>query len=192
MREELSGHGENPKIDTRACQKQPRWKAALQREWGQAANTIPTHHHRQLEVPAFWHVFWKAWVRSKRLGARWGPLPQPKVATDVDIPEQIRGRGAGGKENESEVGMKRREGGVIVSSRLGAAGRVFARVCVCWLLCVRFCTSSAAAPCQYAGRAHENPAQQRFEYTTFQKLPLTKSDPAWHSLCCNRFAFNLF
>lgn len=25
--------------------------------------------------------------------------------------------------------MKRREGGVIVSSRLGAAGRVFARVC---------------------------------------------------------------
>lgn len=133
MREELSGHGENPKIDTRACQKHPRRKAALQREWGQAANTSPTHYHSQLQVPAFWHVFWKAWVRSMRLGARWGPLPQPKVATDVDIPVRIRGRGEGGKANESEVGMKRREGGVIVSWRLGAAGRVFACVCVCWL-----------------------------------------------------------
>lgn len=131
VREELSGHGENPKIETRACQKHPRRKAALQRDWGQAANTSPTHHHRQLEVPAIWHVFWKAWVRSRRLGARWGPLPQPKVATDVDIPVRIRGRGEGGKENESEVGLKRREGGVIVSSRLGAAGRVFACVCVC-------------------------------------------------------------
>lgn len=79
-------------------------------------------------MPAFWHVFWKAWVRSRRPGARWGPLPQPKVATDVDIPMRIR---RGGEENESEVGLKRREGGVIVSSRLGAAGRVFARVCVC-------------------------------------------------------------
>lgn len=90
---------------------------------------------------------------------------------------RIIGTGEVGKENESEVGMKRREGGVIVSSRLGAAGRVFARVRLL-TLCVRFCTFSAAAPCQYAGRAHENPAQLRFEYTTFQKLPLTKSDPA--------------
>lgn len=73
--------------------------------------------------------------------------------------------------------MKRREGGVNVSSRLGAAGRVFARVHLL-TLCVRFCTFSAAAPCQYAGRAHENPTQLRFEYTIFQKLPLTKSDPA--------------
>lgn len=72
--------------------------------------------------------------------------------------------------------MKRREGGVIVSSRLGAAGRVFARVCILLAMCVHFCTFSAAAPCQYAGRAHEKPTQQRFEYTTFQKLPLTKSD----------------
>lgn len=67
------------------------------------------------------------------------------------------------------------------------------RVCVRLLtLCVRFNTFSAAAPCQYAGRAHENPTQLRVEYTTFQKLPLTKSDPAWHTLCCYRFAFNLF
>lgn len=131
MREELSGHGENPKIDIRACQKHPRLKAALQRGWGQAANTSPIHYQRPLEVPAFWHVFWKAWVRSRGLRARWGPLPQPKVATDVDIPVRIIGKGEGGKENESEVGMKRRKGGVIVSSRLGAAGRVFTRVCAC-------------------------------------------------------------
>lgn len=65
-----------------------------------------------------------------------------------------------------------------MSSRLGAAGRVFASVCMFWLLFVG-CLHifSTAAPCQYAGRAHENPAQQRFEYFTFQKLPLTKSDP---------------
>lgn len=87
-------------------------------------------------------------------------------------------RGEGGKENESKMGMKRREGGVIVSSRLGAAGRVFARVCILLTLCVRFCALLAAAPCQYAGRPHEKPTQLRFEYTTFQKLPLTKSDPA--------------
>lgn len=46
---------------------------------------------------------------------------------------RIRERGEGGKEDDSEVGMKRREGGVIVSSRLGAAGRVFASVCISWL-----------------------------------------------------------
>lgn len=59
-------------------------------------------------------------------------------------------------------------------------------------LCVRSCTFLTAAPCQYAGRAHENPTLLRFEYTTFQKLPLTKSDPAWHPLCWNCFAFDIF
>lgn len=39
--------------------------------------------------------------------------------------------GEEGKQNESEVGMKRRKGGIILSWRLGAAGRVFARVYVC-------------------------------------------------------------
>lgn len=42
----------------------------------------------------------------------------------------------------------------------------------------------AAAPCQYAGRAHVNPTQLRFEYTIFQKLPLTKSDPSQSSIFC--------
>lgn len=52
--------------------------------------------------------------------------------------------------------MKRREGGVIVSSRLGAAGRVFARVCAFVdFVCSFFAHFSPAAPCQYAGRAHE-------------------------------------
>ncbi|MEQ2207140.1 hypothetical protein XENOCAPTIV_007875, partial [Xenoophorus captivus] len=36
--------------------------------------------------------------------ARWGPLSQPQVATDVDIPKRIRKRGEGGNENDSEVG----------------------------------------------------------------------------------------
>lgn len=40
----------------------------------------------------------------------------------------MRIRGRGEKGNEGEVGMKRREGGVIVSSRLGAAGCVCLRV----------------------------------------------------------------
>lgn len=77
--------------------------------------------------------------------------------------------------------MKRREGGVIVSSRLGAAGRVFARVCVRLLTrCVFFAHPFAAGgtmPVCWQG-TRKNATQLRFEYTTFQKLPLTKSDPA--------------
>lgn len=46
--------------------------------------------------------------------------------------EGKRGRG---EANEREVDMKRRQGGVIVSSRLGAAGRV------CQCECARMCVS---------------------------------------------------
>lgn len=83
-----------------------------------------------------------------------GTPSSTKVATDVDVPVRMRGRGDRRKENEIEVDVKRRQGGVTVSSRLGAAGRVFGRVCVrLSTLCIRFRTFSAPAPCQYAGRA---------------------------------------
>lgn len=74
--------------------------------------------------------------------------------------------------------MKRREGGVIVSSRLGAAGRVCVRAfvdSVCFFA-HPFAAGGTMPVCWQGTR--KNATQLRFEYTTFQKLPLTKSDPA--------------
>lgn len=68
--------------------------------------------------------------------------------------------GEEGKQNESEVGMKRRKGGIILSWRLGAAGRVFARVYVCWLCVFSFTHfSSGTMPVCWQGTRKSNPTE---------------------------------
>lgn len=68
--------------------------------------------------------------------------------------------GEEGKQNESEVGMKRRRGGIILSWRLGADGRVFARVYVCWLCVFSFTHfSSGTMPVCWQGTRKSNPTE---------------------------------
>lgn len=62
--------------------KHPRRKAALQREWGQAANTIPTQYHSQLDMLAFRHVF------IESVGSNW--KPQGKVGTPFTTQSSYR------------------------------------------------------------------------------------------------------